>query len=272
MNWFESSKQIPSKDCLRIAQISDLHLLVGGEKFHGIDSTAYLCSVLKALTKQQWDLIVVTGDITQDHTEASYQLLSQLCKEYLPNTPIARIPGNHDEIDSIAQWLSEPPFISCNHVILGDWHLLLLNSKGPEPSGLISTEHFDAIERVLSSINTGHCVGLFVHHHPLPMNAYIDKHILVNGLELLQQVAKHEQVRFLAHGHVHQQQALSYARQNNEDIAVLATPSTSMQFVAGSMERGNDDLGPAYRVFELDRQGRFTTDVVWLEKPKEVNL
>lgn len=263
MQWFRQVFQGQSSPPFRVAQISDCHLLKDHGLYQGIDSTESLIAVLETLAKSHWDLVVVSGDISQDHTPESYQVLAQLMAQYLPDTPIARLPGNHDELESLSAWLSDAPFCTSNHFCFGDWHILQLNSKGPTPAGLIVDEHFKAIHHCLEQIAPAHHIGVFVHHHPLAMQAYIDKHILTNGQALLACLARHPGVKFLAHGHVHQAQQLGYFGSGGE-FAVLAAPSTSMQFARHSMVRANEDLGPGFRQFELQPQGQFDSSVVWI--------
>lgn len=266
MAWFTDKKPFDKPGPLKLAQISDCHLSCDGGLFHGIDAEASLRRVLQRLSQTPFDCVFVTGDISQDHTDASYQLLGRLCEQYLPNTCVARLPGNHDELACIDLWLSQSPMTKANHFTWQNWHILQLNSKGPTPSGWICEQHFSQIYRCLADIPDDHHVGVFCHHHPVPIGAYIDKHILTNGERLLACLTEHPQVKFLAHGHVHQQDEKVIQGPQGNEIKLLATPSTSMQFAAGSKVRANDDLGPAYRTFELSTSGQWQSEVIWLGK------
>jgi Icc protein len=267
MGWFTVRTDIPQLKAkpLKIAQITDCHLLINGGTYEGVDTKARLQSVMVKLTEQDWDCVVVTGDVTQDHTPGSYEILADYCRSYLKDTIVAWLPGNHDEIDCLNRHCSKPPFTRAKHLKLGHWHVLMLNTKGPTPSGKVSAEHFDEITQLLNSIKPDEPVLVFCHHHLLPVNGYIDKHITSNGESLLNLLKAYEQVKCIAHGHVHQQRHTLLARAY-DDIHLFATPATSVQFAVNSMVRGNDDnLGPAFRYFELGAGAQVLSDVVKLD-------
>jgi Icc protein len=269
MVWFNTTQLpvsvLPERP-VRIAQITDCHLLSENGTYHHLDTRVSLQRVIKVLAEQHWDAVMVTGDITQDHTSASYQILADFCQQYLANVPVAWLPGNHDELDCLNRWLSQPPFVGAKHLKLGRWHVLMLNSKGPTPAGVITQEHLIEIKQLLDNVTKDEPVAVFCHHHLLPVNGFIDRDILTNGESLLNLIKSYRQVKWLAHGHVHQQKQTIINRQCGGEIQLLATPSTSVQFKPNSFAKGNDDLGPGFRWFELYDNGHFTTDVTWLEQ------
>ena len=97
-----------------------------------------------------------------------------------------------------------------------------------------------------------------MHHHPFPMNAYIDKHICENGDDVIAALKSDSSWRFLAHGHVHCERSLSL-----DKLQLFATPATSVQF-GQSQEWQQINSGPAYRIFTLYASGQLETDVVSL--------
>lgn len=269
--WFDQVFTIKPKstESIEIVQITDCHLMLDGQLYEGIDSLSRLYQVLKRLVSLRLDLLVVTGDITQDHTLASYQLLAQACDEVLPNVPVVWLPGNHDDIDDMTQAFVDYPCMNAAKKVVfsvGDWQLLLLNSKGPTPSGLISEQHLFDIEQQLALLQNNDSALVFCHHHPIPMDGYIDKHILNNGAELLQLLAKYEQVKVLAHGHVHQGRECEFA-----GLEVWATPATAIQFKPHSHDKANDVKGPGYRHIQLTADGGIKSQVYWLAPQSDLN-
>lgn len=268
MSWFSLQTVKLNSLPIRLAQITDCHLLIEGGHYEGIDSAVRLQSVMAKLAEchktQPWDAVMITGDVTQDHTPGSYEILTDYCREYLNDTTVAWLPGNHDEISCLNQHFSQPPFTTAKHLKLRHWHVLLLNTKGPTPSGKVSGIHLKEITDVLEQIPVDEPVAVFCHHHLLPVGAYIDKHITTNGETLLALLKAYPQVKCIAHGHVHQQRQTLIERTGSDDILLMATPSTSMQFKANSMARDNDDLGAAFRWFELDGGAQVSSDVIWL--------
>lgn len=254
----------------RLVQITDCHLLSTDDGYHGIDSTAYLRQVLSHLSTMSLDCVVVTGDITQDHTDGSYQILRDLCRVYLSDTPVAWLPGNHDELDCLYNHYNQPPFISEKHLQLGDWHILLLNSKGPTPAGVVTDTHLAELKTVLEQLEPEQPVAVFCHHHLLAMNGYIDKHIMSNGQDLLALLKDYGEVKCISHGHVHQAKETLIKRAEHDDIRLWATPATSMQFAVNNNDGGIDDKGPAFRYFELGNDGQVLSEVVWLKQIRQV--
>ncbi len=263
MHWFESrtlSSSSSSRAGFRLIQITDCHLRSDGETYHGVDSAAYLARVLLAVKAQQPDAVVVTGDITQDHTPESYLILRDLCRQILNDIPVAWLPGNHDELDCLFDSFSEPPFTPAKLLGCGggcnSWQVLLLNSKGSTPSGVVSATHLAQIKTILQQLPQTQPVAVFCHHHLLPMNGYIDKHIMANGEALLALLSEFPQVKCISHGHVHQPQETIISRQQVDDIYLWATPSTSIQFKPGSYAADVEDSGPAFRRFDLSVDGQ----------------
>lgn len=267
MNWFQEKRladQPAQGRCFRLAQLTDCHLFADGALWHGIDSSAYLTRVLAHLSRQHWDCVVVTGDISQDHSAASYRKLQTLCQHYLSTTPVAWLPGNHDELAQLQAYCQQPPFITQKQLHLGNWQLLLLNSKGPTPAGLMTASDLAQLRHILQQLPPQHNVAVFCHHHVLPVGGYIDKHIMHNGEALLALLAEFGQVKCISHGHVHQQKETLIPRPQDEALRLWATPSTSIGFTADNEKCGVDDCGPGFRCFELWPDGRVHSEVVWL--------
>ena len=82
-----------------VVQISDSHLFADTSGLHH-DTNVYqnLIKVLQNIKQlPHVDIIVFTGDLTQDHTDASYQLFVQAFNACEIITPVYYLAGNHDE-------------------------------------------------------------------------------------------------------------------------------------------------------------------------------
>ena len=83
---------------------------------------------------------------------------------------------------------------------------------------------------------------------------------LDDGEAFLDRIASSGRVRSAIFGHVHQ----AYDEVHN-GIRVIATPSTCRQFKPGSEDFAVDHNPPAYRRIELHPDGRFETELIWVE-------
>ncbi|WP_417244470.1 metallophosphoesterase, partial [Celeribacter sp.] len=81
---------------MKIIHITDTHLMPAGETLYGLDPSARLKRVLDDVVQSQADadLVVLTGDLTQDGNPLAYAQLGKLLAD-LP-MPVRLLLGNHD--------------------------------------------------------------------------------------------------------------------------------------------------------------------------------
>ena len=240
----------------RLIQITDPH--IGGRPDYqllGLDTGHTLNEVLSAVSADSasTDLIVVTGDVSANGSEAAYRRF--LHKMQPVSTPWFWLPGNHDNphrMDELA------PRRRPEVVPLGAWRLLLLDTSVPgQISGGFSAAELERIGQLLQS-NREHPVLIMMHHQPVPVGSHwIDGHMLKQGREaFIGLVSDAENVRAIAWGHVHQQFDSHLGH-----IGLHATPSTSVQFTPGSGPFAVDSEMPGYRWFDLREDGSYETGV-----------
>ena len=111
------------------------------------------------------------------------------------------------------------------NLILGDWQLLLLNTKSASPAGSFSCNEQLWLAQQCQQSHAA-AIWLFCHHHPLPINSFIDKHGQQQQAELWQAIVNDERIRGIAHGHVHH----AYERQHLNRL-VVGCPASSVQFL-----------------------------------------
>ena len=111
---------------IKIAQISDSHLLDdSSENIHGINPYQRLSHIINYINKNQYDLILFTGDIANNGSERSYTQLLEPTKSV--KNKILIIPGNHDDLDHLTKVLSQfNIFIIAPHkpIKVGAWHFI----------------------------------------------------------------------------------------------------------------------------------------------------
>lgn len=226
------------KRVFHLAQISDCHLLADSEgQYKQVQPARYLQAVIHQLTQETPDAVLFTGDLTQDHTAGSYQLLLQLCQRLA--CPVYCLPGNHDDLTQL-QWLSQqPPFLPDRTLQLPGWQLCFINTKGPTPAGVFADDEQHWLARQLTAA-TADNIWLFCHHPPLKLGCFIDKYGQQQQTELWQTIATDKRIRGIAHGHSH------YAYHRHwQGIDVVGCPASSVQFLPVD-DWQTEDRGPQW--------------------------
>lgn len=266
--WWDSyslSSNLIAKPFISVAQVTDVHLYADkSAQYFGANCYQHFRQVCEHIQQSDIDLVVITGDVTNDHTEQSYQHLATIVKQTLAKKLVAWLPGNHDEIPLMYRYFSGSPFITEKHLLAGKWQLFLMNSKSDTPAGFVTPSSLESQQKQLEK-NQSHApfAGAFIHHHLSPLHAYIDKHICENGDQVLETLTLNQAWRFLAHGHVHSEKQSQF-----KTLEILATPATSVQF-GQSLQWQQINSGPAYRTFRLYPSGEWQTQVIALNNKEQ---
>ena len=246
---------------IRVLQISDMHVFSDqAQTLLGIPTWDSFQAVVAYLASQKrsFDMVLVTGDISQDKTVASYQSVMQALE--VLEVPVHMIPGNHDDLTKMQQAM---PQLQLEHYVrldLGAWHVHCLDStlKG-EVKGKIS----DALlQRLITAIAAApqHFHLVVLHHNALPVgSAWLDAHQLQGGDAFLEALVAYPQVKIVLCGHVHQEKTLHY-----QHLDVLMSPATSVQFKPQHDEFFVDTAQPGWRLMTLNPHGDYHTSVVRL--------
>ncbi|MGD2182006.1 metallophosphoesterase [Lusitaniella coriacea] len=113
---------------LIVAQITDTHLFADPtQELYGIQTAQSLQAVLVHLQRlnPQPDLLLLTGDLSQDMTPKSYQQLSNYLAPF--SFPIYWLPGNHDNPNIMRQIFNQGAIASSQSFSRENWHFLLLD-------------------------------------------------------------------------------------------------------------------------------------------------
>ncbi|WP_333608991.1 metallophosphoesterase [Arsukibacterium sp.] len=238
----------PPKASYRIVQISDCHLLAGiDELYQGVRPGRYLQQAVARIQQSAPDALLLTGDLSQDHSVQSYQLLTELLQGL--SCPIFLLPGNHDDRAMLAAVAEQAPCHSATALQLGDWQLLLLDTKGPTPAGEFCQQRRQALQSEFMRSRAGH-FWLFCHHHPRPLGWSIDRHGLAEPELFWQLLGEEPRVRGLAHGHCH----YAYAAVH-QHIQLVGCPASSVQFLA-TADWQTVDQGPQWCQWQFTEAGK----------------
>ncbi|MGB1922172.1 MAG: metallophosphoesterase, partial [Alcanivorax sp.] len=118
---------------LRVVQLSDCHLFADTQgKLLGLNTQFSLEKVLELIRREQPspDLILATGDLSQDASFESYQRLGQALSSF--SAPVYWLEGNHDKPAPMLQALDcDRERMSPCVLEIGNWTIVMLDSTIP---------------------------------------------------------------------------------------------------------------------------------------------
>lgn len=290
------SNPTPIKDkAIVLAQITDSHLFSSRDGMHhGHNVFENLKKVLLSICHNpKIDYVVFTGDLTQDHSEQSYQNFADLVRECGVAIPIYYLAGNHDEPELLAKYFSAAPFSSDICIEHPHWQIQLVDSKSATPAGYVSEQ---ALAKLKTAIKQDKHQLVMMHHHPIDVGYFIDKLGLQNKADFWQAINDYDNIQAIACGHVHSAMQLSIESEPakvakevnvtnatnvskaikitkavttqstavNQAVTLYTCPATSIQFDPSVDGVAALAKGPGYRIFNLSADGNLHTDVVYL--------
>ncbi|MBN2990106.1 3',5'-cyclic-AMP phosphodiesterase [Pseudomonas cedrina subsp. fulgida] len=240
-----------------LVQLSDSHLFAEADgALLGMHTRESLRRVIELVRAQQpWiDLVLATGDLSQDGTLESYRQFRDMTGPL--GAPTRWIPGNHDEPSIMAQAAAHSDLLE-PVVDIGHWRVTLLDSAVPgSVPGYLQDQQLQLLAQALSEAPNRHHLVCF-HHHPVPIgSAWMEPIGLRNPDALFAVLDRFPQVRAVLWGHVHQE----IDRERN-GVRLLASPSTCIQFAPGSDDFKVSEQAPGYRWLRLHADGRLETGV-----------
>lgn len=246
-----------SDSSVLLVQLSDSHLFADADgKLLGMNTHDSLQRVIERVLDEQplVDLILASGDLSQDGSLASYQRFRQL-HEQIP-APARWFAGNHDELPAMQAACAGSDLLQ-PIIDLGNWRIILLDTSIPGAvPGYCSAEQLALLEQALQTAGDRHVLVTF-HHHPVSIGCRWMEPIGIRNPEALFAVTdRYLQVQAMLWGHIHQE-----FDQLRNGVRLLASPSTCVQFAPGSEEFQVDQEAPGYRWLRLYADGRLETAV-----------
>jgi len=246
------------EDKQKIILLSDSHLLK--EK----NNTLYGCNTYLTFKKvvdhvysehKHVDAVIFMGDISQDGSAESYHYAQDILNKL--NAPVYFIPGNHDNKDSLYTAFNNNKVKKDKIIEINNWVFILLDTTiPPHDYGHLSEFELSFLRQSLEKHKQRNII-ILMHHHPLPINTpLIDEFILKNKDDLLNVISRHERIKMIAFGHVHQ-----VVHGILQSTPFMSCPSTCFQFPFGIKNLMLDLSCVGYRwlILEMDQ---FITGVV----------
>lgn len=247
---------------LRVVQISDSHLFKKtSDELLGLNTEDSLERVLALVhaEQKQIDVILVTGDVSQDGSPESYLRFAAHIEKF--GKPVYWLPGNHDELRQMQSFIKSEAHLSPCKIDYGPWRILMLDSTLPRKvPGELGSEQLAYLESALQEaserLDVRH-VMVCLHHHPIPLQSrWLDGVGLKNPEPFFEIVDRFPIVRSIVCGHVHQ----VFEGQRGK-VSLYSAPSTCVQFKPKSDDFAVCDSAPGYRWFELYPSGEIQTGV-----------
>lgn len=257
---------IDSSKPLVIAQFSDSHLFadINGQH-HSANVYQHLQDVLANIAQRNnIDVIVFTGDLSQDHSEKSYQNFAQAIQQAILSVPVFFLAGNHDEPSLLTKYLTKPVFCQDTSVNTHTWQIHLLNSKSDTPAGYISNEE---LYKLKDNIEKDKFQLLMMHHHPVDVGYFIDRHGLTNQDEFWSFINELQQtnisINAIACGHVHRASHIAqYTAHPQQSVDVYTCSATSIAFDPAKSTVSSLGVAPSYRLLHLYADGSIESEIV----------
>ncbi len=240
---------------IHVVQLTDAHLFADpAGTLLGLTTRDSLGHVIGQVRREQprIDLLLCTGDLSQDASVASYQAFREMTSVF--GAPMRWLPGNHDEARVMAE---VAPELVQAVTDIGAWRIVMLDSAVVGATfGLLADDQLATLDEALATAGERHCL-LCCHHQPVDIGcAWIAPIGLRNADELLLRLRSYPQVKALLWGHIHQEWD-----EVRDGIRFLATPSTCIQFAPHSEDFKVSEEQPGYRWLRLHADGRLETGV-----------
>ncbi|MCF5711189.1 MULTISPECIES: 3',5'-cyclic-AMP phosphodiesterase [Pseudomonas syringae group] len=240
-----------------LVQLSDSHLFAKADgALLGMSTRDSLEKVVERVLAEQpqIDLVVASGDISQDGSVESYEAFRQISGKIA--APARWFAGNHDELPQM-EHVAQRDGLLDPVIDIGQWRITLLDSAVPgSVPGFLAAGQLQLLEKSLSEAPDRHHL-VCLHHHPVAIGCEWMAPIgLRNADALFAVLDRFAQVKAVLWGHVHQE----FDEMRN-GVRLLASPSTCIQFAPGSVDFKVDTSAPGYRWLRLHDDGRLETAV-----------
>jgi Icc protein len=223
---------------VRVLQLSDSHLAADrNADYRGQKADDNLRSLLPAARAWDPDLVLLTGDVSEDASPASYARAAVMLGTI--GAPLLALPGNHDDPDEMSRHFPQGPWNGPFVREAGSWLIVLMDStvRGGI-AGSFSQQYLEQLDRLLRGSRAAY-VLVALHHQPVPVGApWIDRYPLEQAQRFLDFIDRDHRVRCIVWGHIHHDY-----RAVRKGVTLLGAPSA----VANSL--------PKTRVFTLDLEG-----------------
>ena len=242
---------------MKVLQISDCHVSADPDAdYRGQSAERNLVSLLPAARAWDPDLVLLTGDVSEDASAASYARVA--IRLGTLGAPILALPGNHDEPEVMKDHFPLGPWAGPGAFEMDQWLVMGLDStRRGKIYGSFSQQDLERFDASMRGSEAEHIL-VALHHQPVPVNApWIDRYALEDPDRFLNYVDRETRVRCVAWGHVHHAVAA-----DRKGVSFLGAPSSVANSLPGTQKFTLDLAGPSCRWLELGDDGTVTTGLL----------
>ncbi len=241
-----------------VLQITDTHIYARPDRaYTGIDTLASFEAVLALARRTHWppNAIIMTGDLSNDGSEAAYRRLRARLIEL--DVPVYCLSGNHDDEETMRRVLPGHNVYVVQGTDLGAWRAVFVDTvRSGQVGGQIGAAALETLERELAGHRAQPAL-ICLHHPPVAIGSrWLDRLGVANGEALFEVLERHANARAVIWGHAHQ----AYEDRRGA-LRLLGAPSTCVQFAPGAEEYRRDTLTPGYRWLLLHADGTLESGV-----------
>ena len=248
-----------------VVQLTDTHLVMGGETDSEPDAAAYLSETVAFVNAMAPapDYVVVTGDLADGGTAAEYERFSRIMSTL--RFPYLVIPGNHDDRDTLRETLPARTFGDSRapriRFVYDEFAVRLIGldvtRSRPWPGATVDDETLDWLESTLAAAPERPTI-VAMHQPPFRTGLhYLDVFGFRGARRLRRIVAAAPCVGRVICGHIH-----CIKSQQWGGALATSAPSTKPQFVPELFERRVLGLRrelPGFAVHRWDATSGFAT-------------
>jgi 3',5'-cyclic-AMP phosphodiesterase len=214
-----------------IVQISDLHVAGADASVRRfVDTNANLARAVAYIGRMspRPDLVVATGDLTDNGLPDEYRLLRDLLDRF--EIPVLVIPGNHDEIGPLVEVLDNHTYLPrdgapLQYVREGEVRVVAVDTTRPgHHEGWFPADREQWLETTLAAAPDAPTL-VMMHHPPFDTGIWWMDRSHIRGAEEFERVVRrHPHVRRVIAGHIHRSIQTTWG-----ETVVSVAPSTAHQ-------------------------------------------
>ncbi|TAK73374.1 MAG: hypothetical protein EPO11_08555 [Gammaproteobacteria bacterium] len=228
INMIKSAKL--KDNIVKVIQLSDTHLFADDDAdIFGAKSNIKFKEVVEKILDEDShdaDIIFLTGDVSQDETDQSYQKVIDIFSKL--TIPVYWIPGNHDNFERMKVVFKDAKnFFQARHLTLPGWNLIFLNTK----DGYLPDSELALLKNTIATLAGDANIAIVMHHHPAEVGTPLVDHYILQNRNEFWDIITGTQVKLIICGHVHGDYKFKY-----RDVMIESTPATCLQWQQGTKD------------------------------------